>query len=324
MFDSETFLTRLYVMCDDFFKQIDANESHPGPAASLSISEVVTLALFGQWFCFGSERGFYRWACNHLRSAFPTLPDRSQFNRLVRHSRGQIERFALWLARQHDEHDQPLYEILDQCPAVTRDRRRRGTGWLAGQANIGISQRLGWFTGFHILDCCTPWGQITGFGVAPASTKEQPMTEAFFAARSANMQPTVDRSGPMACPSAGVFRTPYYLADKGFSGPALHRRWQHRYCTQMVCAPQRRHGPQVHGDQSWPKSWRVQLASLRQIIESVHEALLHRFGLANERPHTLEGFLARLAARVGLHNFCIRLNQEAGRNNLAFADLIAW
>jgi hypothetical protein len=39
-------------------------------------SEVVTLAVFGQWSQFESERGFYRYAQRHLRSAFPTLPER--------------------------------------------------------------------------------------------------------------------------------------------------------------------------------------------------------------------------------------------------------
>jgi hypothetical protein len=46
--------------------------------------------------------------------------------------------------------------------------------------------------------------------------------------------------------------------------------------------------------------------------------------LLDERPHTLEGFAARLAARVALHNWCIRINREPGRPDLAFADLVAW
>lgn len=57
---------------------------HPGPAAALSTSEVITLALFSQWRQFPSERAFYRYAERHLLSAFPTLPARSQFNRLLR------------------------------------------------------------------------------------------------------------------------------------------------------------------------------------------------------------------------------------------------
>ena len=69
MVDVDTFLTTLDVMADDFCKISWLPEPHPGPQAALSRSEVVTLALFGQWQNFGSEHGFYRYAQRHLRSA---------------------------------------------------------------------------------------------------------------------------------------------------------------------------------------------------------------------------------------------------------------
>jgi len=84
MVDVDTFLTILYVMIDGFCKTSLSPETHPGPEAALSRSEVVTLALFGQWQGFGSERGFYRYAQRHLRMAFPQLPTREQLNRQVR------------------------------------------------------------------------------------------------------------------------------------------------------------------------------------------------------------------------------------------------
>jgi hypothetical protein len=81
--DQDTFLTTLYVMIDDFCQSHGFAEKHrPGPAASLSCSEVVSLAVFGQWARFPSERAFYRYAVDHLRAAFPTLPQREQFDRL--------------------------------------------------------------------------------------------------------------------------------------------------------------------------------------------------------------------------------------------------
>jgi hypothetical protein len=79
MVDVDTFLTTLYVMVDDFCQSRPRNnERHPGPHASLSESEVVTLAIFARWSRFSSERDFYRYASTSLRDAFPTLPDRSQ------------------------------------------------------------------------------------------------------------------------------------------------------------------------------------------------------------------------------------------------------
>ena len=74
------------------------------------------------------ERAFYRYASDHLREAFPQLPDRSQFNRLQRSLHDEITAFALFLV-QLLHAQQTAYEVLDSTAAVTRDAKRRGLGW---------------------------------------------------------------------------------------------------------------------------------------------------------------------------------------------------
>jgi hypothetical protein len=49
----DTFLTVLYVMVDDLCKQQSLSmPRHPGLAPKLGLSELLTLALFGQWARF--------------------------------------------------------------------------------------------------------------------------------------------------------------------------------------------------------------------------------------------------------------------------------
>ena len=308
MIDLDTFLTVLYVMVDDFCKSKLPCETRPGPEASLSCSEVVTLAIVSQWGRFPSERGFYRYACRHLRSAFPKLPDRGQFNRLLRQHADAIVLFNQHLKKLLGVADAP-YEALDGMAVRTRNAKRRGYGWLAGLTDIGWSNRLGWYEGFHLLTAVTPEGVISGFGFAPASTKDQPLAETFLAARRyAN-----PRLASVGQPTGGP-----YVADKGFEGQANHQRWLDEYGAELICAP-RQDSPHP-----WPKQLRRWLASIRQIVETVHDKLLHTFRLDRERPHALVGFQARLAASVALHNFCIWLNKQLGRPRLAFADLIDW
>lgn len=98
MVDVDTFLTILYVTVDDFCQEACALERRPGPDASLCASEVITLSLFARWSRFASERDFYRYAQTNLTDAFPSLPERSQFNRLVRSHTELIEAFFLHLA----------------------------------------------------------------------------------------------------------------------------------------------------------------------------------------------------------------------------------
>jgi hypothetical protein len=111
MLGVDTFLTTLYVMVDDFC-QSHASKRNPGPEASLCESEIITLAIFARWNRFTSERDFYRYAEANLRDAFPTLPDRSQFNRLVRSHIELIEEMALHLVRLLEAQRCP-YEALD-------------------------------------------------------------------------------------------------------------------------------------------------------------------------------------------------------------------
>ena len=301
--DQVTFLTVLYVMVDDFCKQHLPPEVRPGPQASLSRSEVVTLALFGQWQRFSSERDFYRFAEVRLRRAFPSLPTRAQFNRLVRSHHDSLVAFALSLVPETD------LEALDLSAAEVRDPRRRGRSWLAGQADYGHSSRVGSFFGFQVLFSVGAEGDITGFCFAPGSAKEQTMAEAFFTLRR-HPHPRLRSVGR---PSRGE-----YLADKGFAGRQRQRAWKEQQGAILLSLVPRKDRHQL------PKDWRRQIASLRQIVETVYEKIHHSFRLRRERPHDLRGFAARLAAKVGLHNFCLWLNRRLGRPPLAFADLLGW
>jgi hypothetical protein len=307
MVDVDTFLTALYVMVDDFC-QSRQPKRQPGPEPSLSESEVPTLAIFARWSRFASERDFYRYASGRLREAFPTLPDRSQFNRSVRSCTELIEEMALHLVEVLEVRECP-YEALDSSAMPVRDAKRRGAGWLAGRADVGWSKSLGWYEGFRLLAAVDPRGVITGFCFSAASSADQQVAETFFAVR-ASPNPRLLSVGSAA-------RGPY-VTDKGFEGAENHRRWLDCYGARLFCPPKR------NARQVWPKRLRRWVAGIRQIVESVYDKLFNTFGLWRERPHELSGLRARLAARVALHNFCMWLNKQLGRPLLSFADLLGW
>ena len=143
MVDVDTFLTTLSVMTDDFCKTSLPLEPHPGPHAALTRSEVVTLAIFGQWQGLGRARRFYRDAPRHVRAAFPRVPTREQCNRQGRQEHEALGACLLPLVQLLAAQQCP-YEALDSSGIPTRDAKRRGAGWLPGWAAIGGSNRLGW------------------------------------------------------------------------------------------------------------------------------------------------------------------------------------
>ena len=283
MVDVDTFLTALYVMVDDFCQSRPRKRS-PGPRASPSDSEVVTLAIFACWGRFSSERDFYRYATVHLRDAFPDLPHRSQFNRLVRDHLDLIEGMALHLADVIKDRGCP-YEALDSSAMPVRDAKRRGEGWLAGYADVGWSNRLGWYEGFRLLVAVDPTGVITGFGFSAASATDQQVAETFFAVR--------HRPNPRP-PSVGTAAAGPYVADKGFEGEANHRRWLDRYGARIIPPPTR------NSRKPWPKRLRRWVAGLRQIVESVLRQALRRFRPAPGADARDGGFAGSLGSESGV------------------------
>jgi hypothetical protein len=320
MVDVDTFLTTLYVIVDDFC-QSRAPRKRPAPKAALSDSEVIALAIFARWGRFSSERDFFRYAQSRLREAFPTLPDRSQFNRLVRSCVGLIEEVALHLlALMPDAQGGGggggggAYEALDASAMPVRNAKRRGEGWLAGYADIGWSNSLGWYEGFCLLVAVAPTGVITGFGFASASTKDQP----FWPKRSSpcGLNPTLgsrawdQRPRGLMC-STRALRAGTTTEDGGIdTGRESSAHPSPTGARRGSSGPS--HSAALGGEHPPDRG------------ECLREAARDLLGLRGERPHELSGLRARLAARVALHNFCIWLNEQLGRPRLSFVDLLGW
>ena len=236
------------------------------------------------------------------------MPSRSQFNRLVRSCTQLIEAFFLHLVSLLEVRKCP-YEALDSSAMPIRDCKRRGHGWLAGDADIGWSNSIGWYEGFSLLTSVDPTGVISGFCFGAASTADQQMAETFFAMRAYPNERLI---------SVGSATSGPYMTDKGFEGAENHLRWLQSYGARVI------HPPKRNSKKPWSKRLRRWVASIRQIVESTYDKLFNTFGLWRERPHKLQGLRARLAARMALHNFCIWLNDKLGRPRLAFADLLGW
>jgi hypothetical protein len=305
----DTFLTILYVTIDDLCKLHQLRlPVRRGPAPKLSVSELITLVLFGQWARFPSERAFYRFAARHLKAAFPTLPDHSQLVRQEHACASLIEQIACLLASSRPEAQEELYQILDATGVPVRHIKRRGGGWLAGTADKGWCSRISSYMGFHVLMAVTPSGFLTGFGFSPASVHDTRLAETFLGAR-AFPTPRLSSVGPRALVP--------YVADRAFAAEALQLHWLHDYRATVLTQPHSR----TKVAEPSPR-WRRFMHTIRQVIETVSSKLHLAFRLATDRLHTLVGFRARLAAKVGLHNFCCWLNLQLGRPPMAFADLL--
>lgn len=179
-------------------------------------------------------------------------------------------------------------------PAVQRVRACR-RGLFAGEATFGrCVSKTEWVYGFKVALVVDPSGVITAFGLAPANCDERPIGEALIGA---------DRDGA-------------YLADKGYAAIAWERRWRGTYGAIVAATPSRT------ARRAWSAAACRWAAGKRQIIEQVIAQLKDLFALERHRAKTLDGLLARLAAKIAAFTCAQELNRRHRRPLRHFADLL--
>jgi hypothetical protein len=294
--DLDSFVTELYVVVDDWWRVAHAADARrPGRPPRLSPSEVLTLVVLAQWPRWRSERDFWRFARAHLRALFPALCTQAQFNRRERALAPELRALQAHLAAGASDGGE-VYRVLDTSlvPAMRRVRACRH-GLFAGQAAFGRSaSHTEWVYGFKLGLAVSPAGVVTAFGLAPANCPERPVADALIAA---------DRFGA-------------YLADKGIAGADWEARWRDAYGADVVAAPQRNHR------RAWPDSAYRWAAGKRQVVEQVIAQLKDLFALERHRAKTLDGLLARLAAKITAFTAGQWLNAQHGRPLRHLADLL--
>lgn len=334
--DLDTFFTTLYCFVDDWYKGEMAvlMMRHPGPALQMSDSEVLTVAIAGQWRVgvpWRSERGVVRYMLQHGRSWFPSMLKRSQFNWRVRHLWAAFVCLQQELARMLSS--SALYEVVDCTPmphcslgqAISHDRH-----WLSGKKGHG-GNHGGWYYGEQLLLCATEKGVITGWLAGIANMDDRWMLEALLSSRQGEMrliEPQLPRHRTYKqryIPTQEAFRTAMtvgqdralpILADGGFNGLRWIRHWKEQYNVTVIAPPSKNR----KGDKSRKKDcW---LAKHRQIIETVIARLTQTFDLHRVNAHSELGMLTRIAAKTAAYNIAVLFNRQCGRADGAMATLI--
>jgi hypothetical protein len=334
--DLDTFLTQLYVIVDDWYK-VELAESmarRTGPPPKMSDSEILTVALAGQWRVgvpWRSERGVVRYMQTHGRGWFPDMLGHSQFNERVRGLWAVFVRLqqevAEWL--YVDE----LYEAVDctelpHCSlsqAASYDRH-----WLSGRLGRG-GNHGGWYYGEQLLMSVTSSGVITGWLVGQAQIDDRWMMEAFLSTRHRFMRmigpeqrdskkykivhvATPESFGPAI--ATGVTLGGAYLTDEGFNGKRWQSHWREEYEVDVLNVP-----PQ-NAANTWDDNNKKWLSKHRQIIETVFSRLTMAFSLKRLNAHTDWGKITRLAATAAAYNLGILFNRLLNREDGALETLI--
>jgi hypothetical protein len=338
--DLDTFLTQLYVLIDDWYKE------HPeyhwagerGPQSRLSDSEVITLAVAGQWRVgvpWQSERGLVRWAQQEGRALFPAMVGRSTFNERVRQMWGVFikvqETFGAYLSSAQDS-----YVCVDclPLPAFSNAQALKEAGhWLWESMNGHGGTSSHFFYGDHLLACVTPSYTVEGWLVGNGNVQDRWLMEAFVSTRAGQPQlqlPAFDRHrgrqhqahqlpvghiGALQAVGPGQARP--YLADRGFNGQRWIDHWLHAYAATVISPPP------ANAPHAWSAADKHWLASKRQVIETVFARLSDVFGIKRLLAHSRWGQYTRIAAKMAAYHLGMFLNLLLGRPPGALATLLS-
>lgn len=292
----ENFLVSLFVLVDDWCQNnSDHKRRRPGRPAALFNSEVLTLAILSQWPRWRSERDFWRFADLYLRAYFPNLVSQGQLNRRIRALEPELRALQRDLADSLANGSE-IYRVIDTTliPAIVRVRACR-KGLFVGQAAFGrCASKTEWVYGFKVALSVSPEGVITSFGLAEANCDERPVGEFL-----------VDLDGHDT-----------YLADKGFAAVEWEKHWLETYGAKVIATPQK------SAHRAWPEAACKWASGKRQIVEGVIDQLKDIFCLERHRTKTLDGMLARLAAKIAAYTVGQVLNAGFGRPLRRLADLL--
>jgi hypothetical protein len=325
--DLETFLTTLYVLTDDLYKEFVAPKMPPcgGPEGNLSDSEVLCLGLAAQWRAgvpWRSERGFVRYAFAHLRRFFPDMTTQSAFNRRLRRLWGAYILLQQAVARQF--HRPGDCEIMDCAPVpIARGARSFHKGWLCDIASIGKGGNDRYFYGLHLLLVVDASGLATGWTLASGEVQDRWLAELLLSSRAGMPRldgPSQSDGSPrLSAPSAwigptqgcGALSGGAILADLGYRGEDWQRHWQQDYKATVMTPPV----CERHSARQW-------FSHVRQAIETAFASLCTNFGLHFPQAHTCWGLLTRIAAKLAAYNIAILINRRCGRPDLAIDTLV--
>lgn len=332
--DLDTFLTTLYVVVDDWYTVSMAQHMvrTRGQTPQMSDSEVLTVALAGQWRVgvpWRSERGVVRYMQVHGRVWFPKMLQRSAFNERVRNLWaafiGLQQALSGWLHQATE-----IYEIVDcvPLPACSLAQTHTYDGhWLWWSTKGYGGTHGGWYWGEQALMSVLPSGVVTGWLIGSAHSDDRWFLQALISLRQGQLalegppskqpnRPSIPPEHIGPCQASGQTTALYYVVDQGFNGWRWRNFWQQTYAARVISAPA------THERGSWSRSIRRWLSSHRQIIETTFSILTEVFDLQHLQAHSRSGQYTRVSIATAAYNLGIYINRLLGRPDLSHATLI--
>ncbi len=282
----DDFCLWMYVVIDEIWQQIAPMFGRPGPAPACSDSELITMAIVGQCRGWDLETDLISHWYEH-RDLFPTVPERSRFNRRRRNLMQAINCVRQVVLRMLDL-AQDRYCTIDSLPVpVVQFHLVPGASreWATHGATFGkVVTKKQTIFGYKLHLLVTLNGVILDFVLAPAHATDLTIGEELLH----------DHTDLIV------------IGDKGYISAVVAASLMATNRLQLLTIPRRNQKRQVP-----PEVARL-LNARRQIIETVHGQLTEQLNIETNHAHSFWGLCARLYTKLTAHTLSIYLNRLLG------------
>lgn len=299
MLDKATVLTTILTVTDDAMKAspaIQAALRRPGPAPKMPDAEIVTVALYQELIGESREDHFFRLHVPRLLTFFPSMPERSRYNRRKRDLWSVIlaVRMSLLIALGACEADTAAIDSAP-TPCVGYKRSKLATDF-AGSSHYGVcSSKAMKYFGVKLHNLVTLTGIILDFMLTPAAPHDsQPVMEFLEQHKEQLIE---------------------VLGDKAYNGELLQIMTKEELGI-VLTAPQKANQEKVG-----TKEERACYARWRLVAERANSQLQEQFHLAKHYAKSKWGLMTRVAAKVTAHTIGIVVNRIHGLPPLRLAGL---
>lgn len=291
----ETFLTALYTIGDDWYKEQGAARlrGKAGTKPVFSDREVLTLSLAQHGMGFAQERAWLRYIGNNDLYLFPPLVSQSQFNRRARCLCWRMNRMRRFLVEKMGAFQAPC-RLIEGTPIPIRPWRRFGKGHLMlPPAALGYcAAKKETFYGYRLVVLTTLDGIITDWGLLPANADER------------------EGARDLLFDDQGLVR----LGDKGFLD-AVRQRVLPEERGVLLLTPKRK-----NQKEQTPIAWDAWMNRVRRMVETRFSAAKGCLGLESPKSRGLWGVLRRLIAKLTGMTIAAFFNKQNGRSPLELAE----
>lgn len=284
--DFDDFVTRMFVLIDDVWKQIGHLYKRPGPEPECSDSELITMTIVGECREWDKETNLLgEW--RNYTDLFPVQPERTRFNRRPRNLMGAIDHIRrITLSVLDLAQDKQC--VIDSLPieVVQFHLVPSSTGdWAAHGARFGrCATKKQTIFGYRLQLLITLGGTILDFELTSANCDDRDSARDLL----------FDK------------RDLVVIGDKGFISEPLALELLDCANVRLLTLTRSNQHHQVS-----PQVRRL-INQVRQIVETVNGQLTEQFQIETNHAHSFWGLCARLHTKLAAHTLCIHLNRLLG------------